>query len=217
MTELVVRQLGLQAYEPVFDAMKDFTEHRNPQSPDEFWFLQHHPVYTQGRAGKAEYVNNTGDIPLVQIDRGGQVTYHGPGQLTVYLLLDLKRLGIGVREFVTHIETSIIKTLAFWGIESEARADAPGVYADGAKIAALGLRIRKGYSYHGLNFNIDMDMSPWAGINPCGLGVPVTQLSELLQGQDRPRMQDVEKQLLTQLVSAFGYTDLQLTEQAPTA
>ena len=213
--ELVVRQLGLQSYEPVFDAMKDFTEHRNPQSPDEVWLLQHHSVYTQGRAAKAEHLHNTGDIPLLQIDRGGQVTYHGPGQLTAYLLLDLKRLGMGVREFVTRIETAIINALACWGIDSEARADAPGVYVQGAKIAALGLRIRKGCSYHGLNFNIAMDMSPWAGINPCGLGVPVTQLANLLPEQDCPTIAIVEQTLLEQIVMTFGYTDTRTVAEMP--
>jgi len=200
----------LRTYEPVFDAMKGYAEQRTPESPDEFWFLQHEPVYTQGRAGKAEFLNNTGDIPVVQIDRGGQVTYHGPGQLTVYLLLDLKRLGIGVREFVTRIEKSLIETLAHWNIDSSARADAPGVYVDGAKIAALGLRISKGASYHGLNFNISMDMAPWAGINPCGLGVPVTQLSEILTEQEMPDEQEISDQLLGRLMTAFGYTGYQL-------
>lgn len=213
MKNLVIRQLGLQAYQPVFDAMKLFTERRDSSSLDEFWFLQHQPIYTQGLAGKAEHLNNTADIPVLQIDRGGQVTYHGPGQLTLYLLIDLKRLGVGVRDLVTAIEGSIVNSLGHWGIESAARADAPGVYVEGAKIAALGLRIRRGCSYHGLNFNISMDMSPWAGINPCGLSVPVTQLAELLPAQDMPSEQEVTEILLAELMAALGYTDYRLSDQ----
>lgn len=212
MAELIVRQLGMRAYTPVFEAMKLCTGRRTEDSPDEFWFLQHEPVYTQGRAGKTEYLNNTGGIPVVDIDRGGQVTYHGPGQLTVYLLLDLKRMGIGVRELVTRMEQAVIGVLANLGIDSSPRSDAPGVYVDGAKIAALGLRISKGRSYHGLNFNIDMDMSPWAGINPCGLGVPVTQLSNLLDKEDMPSQEEIENQLLSKLMELFGYTHYQLTQ-----
>ena len=213
MTDLVVRQLGLQAYGPVFEAMKQWTAARSSKSPDEFWFLQHEPVYTQGCAGRDEHINNTGDIPIVKTDRGGQVTYHGPGQITVYLLLNLKRLGIGVRDFVTRIETSIIKTLAHWNIDAVARASAPGVYVNGSKIAALGLRIRKGCSYHGLNFNISMNMSPWSDINPCGLGVPVTQFSDLLSESEMPSEQAVADRLLAELMAAFGYNDCQLTNE----
>lgn len=212
---LVVRQLGLQAYEPVFLAMKSFTDSRTPSTLDEFWFLQHEPVYTQGRAGKDEYINNAGNIPVVQVDRGGQVTYHGPGQLTVYLLLDIKRLGIGVRDLVTYIESALVRTLAHWGIESSSRADAPGVYVNGEKIAALGLRIRKGCSYHGLNFNLSMDMSPWGGINPCGLGVSVTQLSELLGSDEMPVERNVADKLRQELMAELGYNDCQLTTEMP--
>lgn len=215
MTELIVRQLGLQPYEPVFDAMKALTEQRSERSPDEFWLLQHEPVYTQGQAGKQEYIRQAGDIPVVQIDRGGQVTYHGPGQLTLYLLIDLKRLGMGVRGFVTCLEQAIIATLALWGVEAIARRDAPGVYVDGAKIAALGLRVRKGRCYHGLNFNISMDMRPWAGINPCGLGVPVTQLADLLDQSAMPGYEQVSDQLLEQLSKGLGYNRYKLSYDMP--
>lgn len=205
MPELIVRKLGLQPYIPIFESMQLFTEQRDSSSADELWFLEHEPVYTQGRSGKPDYLLNTGEIPVVQIDRGGQVTYHGPGQITVYTMLDIKRLGLNVRQLVTLIETAVVNTLSHWGINSEPRADAPGVYVDGAKIAALGLRIRKGCSYHGLNFNISMDMTPWSGINPCGLGVEVTQLSELMSKDDMPEMAQVESSLLQELMPLLGY------------
>ena len=160
--------------------MKAFTEKRDETTPDEIWVLQHQSVFTQGRAGKSEHVLEPGDIPVVPIDRGGQVTYHGPGQITAYLLIDLKRMGLSVRDLVTTIENSIVDTLAEWGIDSESRVDAPGVYVDGQKIGALGLRVRRGTTYHGLNMNVDMDMEPWRRINPCGLGVPVTQMQNML-------------------------------------
>jgi len=199
----------------MFQAMQAFTQERDSSTPDEIWLLQHEPVYTQGRAGKSEYLSNTKNIPVIQIDRGGQVTYHGPGQLTVYLLLDIKRMGIGVRDLVSLIETAIINTLAHWQISSASRADAPGVYVDGAKIAALGLRISRGCSYHGLNFNIDMDMTPWAGINPCGLGVPVTQLANLLEKACMPEEPEVRNVLLKELTALLGYNACQFTEELP--
>lgn len=215
MTDALIRQLGVQPYQPVFSAMQEMTKNRDASTLDELWFLQHEPVYTQGRAGKVEYLSNTADIPVVQIDRGGQVTYHGPGQLTVYLLLDLKRLGIGVRNLVTHIESAIVNTLAHWNIESAPRADAPGVYVEGAKIAALGLRISKGCSYHGLNFNIDMDMAPWSGINPCGLGVPITQLVDLLDAANMPTENEIRNVLLGELIELLGYNSYQLSDRLP--
>ena len=178
--DVLVRQLGLQDYTPVWRAMQAFNKSRNPQTSDEIWLLEHPPVYTLGLNGKPEHVLNSGDIPLVQTDRGGQVTYHGPGQLVAYLMLDLKRRGLGVRSLVTLIEQSIIDLLATYGIDSEARQDAPGVYLDGAKLAALGLRIKQGCSYHGLSLNIDMDLEPFDRINPCGYeGLTVTQLRSL--------------------------------------
>jgi len=215
MSELIVRHLSKLPYMPVFEAMKEFTQDREPSAADEIWFLEHEPVYTQGRAGKPDYLLNTGDIPVVKIDRGGQVTYHGPGQLTAYLLIDLKRRGIGVRDLVTIIETVIVSVLKHWGIDSAPRADAPGVYVDGAKIAALGLRISKGCSYHGLNFNLQMDMAPWAGINPCGLGVPITQLSDVMGSSKMPEQREIRDRLRDEFVSLLGYNDLQNTDRLP--
>lgn len=180
MPALLVRQLGLRDYAQVFDEQRRFTDSRDASTPDELWFLQHPRVFTQGQAGKAEHLLMPGDIPVVQSDRGGQVTYHGPGQLVVYVLLDLERLGYGVRALVTRIEQSLIATLAGYGIRAAARADAPGVYVDDAKIASLGLRVRKGRSYHGLALNVDMDLEPFARINPCGYqGLRMTQLRDL--------------------------------------
>lgn len=179
MTELVIRSLGLQPYEAVWEAMKTFTADRDKGTVDELWCLEHPQVFTQGQAGKAEHILNPGDIPVVQVDRGGQVTYHGPGQLVIYLLIDLSRAGLGVRVLVDHIEQAIVDTLAELGIEAAPRADAPGVYVGGAKIASLGLRVRRGCSFHGLALNIDMDMSPFTRINPCGYsGMAMCQVSD---------------------------------------
>ena len=177
---LRVRDLGRQAYEPVWRAMQAFTDARGDDTPDELWLVEHDPVFTLGQAGKPEHVLMPGDIPVLKVDRGGQVTYHGPGQLVAYPLLDLKRLGIGVREYVCRIEQAIIDTLAGWGIHAQRREGAPGVYVDsGAKIAALGIRVRRGRSFHGLAFNIAMDLEPFHRINPCGYaGLEVTSVLE---------------------------------------
>ena len=180
---VLVRDLGLTDYEVVFAAMKAFTESRNADTRDEIWLTEHRPVFTQGQAGKLEHLLAPGAIPVVQTDRGGQVTYHGPGQIVAYLLFDIRRRGLTVRGLVTGIEQSVIRTLAGFGVHGVPRADAPGVYVDGAKIAALGLRVRRGCSYHGLSLNVDMDLEPFARINPCGLlGLPVTQLRDLADG-----------------------------------
>lgn len=183
--------------------MQDYTDQRSEQTADEVWVLQHHPVYTLGRKGNRTNLINVADIPVVQVDRGGDVTYHGPGQLVVYLLLDIKRLDKGVREIVTAIEDSIVEYLANLGIEAAARSDAPGVYVDEAKIASLGLRIRRGCSYHGLALNLDMDMSPWSGINACDLGVPITQISELLDNV--PPADSVANDFTAVLAKRLGY------------
>lgn len=176
-----LRQLGTQDYLPVWESMQAFTRERSSDTPDELWLLQHHPVFTQGQAGKPEHILDAHDIPVVQSDRGGQVTYHGPGQLIVYFLLDVRRRGIGVRDLVDLIELSILDLLQSYGIQGELRRSAPGVYVDGRKIAALGLRIRKGCSLHGLSLNIDMDLAPFGWINPCGYqGLEATQLANLL-------------------------------------
>jgi lipoyl(octanoyl) transferase len=199
----VIRHLGLTEYEPVWQQMKQFTEQRDENTQDEFWFTEHYPVYTQGLNGRKEHVLNTGNIPLVKVDRGGQVTYHGPGQLIVYFLLDLNRLGIGIRRLVTSLEQAIINLLQDYDIDAHGRRDAPGVYVGEAKIAALGLRVRKGCCYHGLSFNLDMDLSPFGGIDPCGYrGLPVIQLSDLAPGFVRF---ELEQQLGTHLIESIGY------------
>ena len=173
------RELGRADYEPTWLAMKRFTDGRGPHTPDEVWLVQHPPVFTQGQAGKAEHLLLPGDIPVVKSDRGGQVTYHGPGQMVAYLLLDVRRLGFGVRELVSRMERCLIDLLASYGVSAAAKADAPGVYVDGAKIASLGLRIRNGCSFHGLALNVDMDLEPFRRINPCGYaGLAMTQLRD---------------------------------------
>jgi len=177
------RELGQVDYEPTWHAMQRFTDARGADTPDEVWLLEHAPVFTQGQAGKAEHVLFPGDIPVVQVDRGGQVTYHGPGQLVAYLLLDVRRSGIGVRELVSRIERSLIDLLASYGVSAYAKPDAPGVYVNGAKIASLGLRIRNGRSFHGLALNVDMDLQPFQRINPCGYaGMAMTQLVDQVAG-----------------------------------
>lgn len=187
---ILIRNLGLQSYEPVSQKMHDFTDTRDDTTPDEIWLVEHYPVFTQGQAGKAEHVLAPGDIPVIQSDRGGQVTYHGPGQQVMYVLINLKRRKIGVRELVTLLENTVINTLATQGIKAQARADAPGVYVQGKKICSLGLRIRKGCSFHGLALNIDMDLAPFMRINPCGYaGMEMTQVSQLTEntGVDKIR------------------------------
>jgi len=175
---LIVRDLGLTEYADIFERMQVFTAQRDVHTPDELWFTEHQPVFTQGQAGKSEHLLLPGDIPVVQTDRGGQVTYHGPGQIVGYLLFDLKRLGIGPRALVRGIEASIIEVLAAYNITAANREDAPGVYVGGSKIASLGLRIRRGCSYHGLSLNVSMDLEPFQRINPCGLvGMDVTEMS----------------------------------------
>ena len=174
---ILIKYLGLTDYLQTWEEMKYFTAARDLDTADELWITEHAPVFTQGHNGKPEHLLDTGSIPVIQIDRGGQVTYHGPGQLVLYCLLNLTRLGLGVRALVTAIEISVVEFLARYGIEASARKNAPGVYVNQAKIAALGLRIRKGCCYHGLCLNIDMDLSPFNGINPCGLrGQAVTQM-----------------------------------------
>lgn len=192
-----IKYLGLQAYETTWQAMQDFTNHREPSTDDELWIVEHPAVFTQGLNGKAEHLLQCApSIPLVQTDRGGQVTYHGPGQLIVYVLVDLKRNKIGVRALVSLIEESIIELLARFNIQSIARSDAPGVYVNGQKIASLGLKIRKQKSYHGLALNVDMDLSPFQMINPCGLkGMQMTQLNNLLNQQACPNVHRVGEQL----------------------
>jgi len=176
---LVIRQLGRRDYESVWHAMQDYTDNRTSQSNDEIWLVEHEPVFTQGQAGKEEHLLCPGDIPVVKVDRGGQVTYHGPGQLVAYVLLDIRRLKIGVRDLVTHIEQSLVELLKQHDITAYPKADAPGVYVDNKKIASLGLRIRKGCSFHGLALNVNMDLSPFQRINPCGYaGLEMVQMNQ---------------------------------------
>ena len=197
----VVRRLGLQPYAPVYARMREFTLARDADTPDEIWLLEHPAVFTQGQAGKAEHLLMPGDIPVVQSDRGGQVTYHGPGQLVGYLLLDLHRLGYGIRSLVTRLESAMVECLAGYGIAAAARPDAPGVYVQGRKIASLGLRVRNGRTYHGLALNVAMDLEPFARINPCGFaGLRMTQTSELGGPADVARVgRDLEPLLLRHL------------------
>lgn len=191
--QLVVKRLGRQDYEPVWKAMHEFTDQRTEETPDEVWLVEHNPVFTQGQAGKAEHLINTGDIPVVQSDRGGQVTYHGPGQLVAYFLINLRRKKLGVRDLVTTIENLVINTLKAYNIDSAARPDAPGVYVDGKKICSLGLRIRKGCSFHGLALNVNMDLTPFLRINPCGYaGMEMVQVSQFNGPSD---VETVEKQI----------------------
>jgi lipoyl(octanoyl) transferase len=202
-TDVLVRDLGRTTYGPVFSAMRDFTSQRTPDTADEIWLTEHDPVFTQGQAGKAEHVLMPGDIPVVQSDRGGQVTYHGPGQITAYLLLDLRRMGIGVRDLVTGIERSMSETLAQFGILASSRRDAPGVYVEGNKIGSLGLRVRRGCCYHGLSLNVAMDLEPFARINPCGLlGMQVTQMSDYVDVD----VSEVTPVLMAQLAQTYDIT-----------
>jgi lipoyl(octanoyl) transferase len=180
MAGAVLRHLGLAAYEPTWRAMQRFTDERDCSTPDEIWFVEHPPVFTLGMNAKREHVLAPGDIPVVQIDRGGQVTYHGPGQLVVYPLIDLRRQGQGVRQLVVALENAVVDYVREFGVVAAGRRDAPGVYVDGAKLASIGLRIRRGSSYHGLALNVSLDLEPFRRINPCGYpGLPVTRLKDL--------------------------------------
>lgn len=195
---LHIKALGMVDYESTWRAMQSFTNERTADTLDEIWLVQHPPTYTQGQAGKPEHLLNPTDIPVVKIDRGGQITYHGPGQIVAYLLLDLRRWKINVRELVRLMEQAVIDLLAEYGVVAEGRIDAPGVYVGDAKIAALGLKIKKSCSYHGLSFNVDMDLSPFDNINPCGYeGLRVTQAVEL--GITVP-LEELQAQLTQNLV-----------------
>jgi lipoyl(octanoyl) transferase len=198
----LLKYLGNVAYEPAWRAMQRFTDERDASTRDEIWFLEHPPVFTLGMNGKPEHVLAAGDIPVVQIDRGGQVTYHGPGQLVVYPLIDLRRHKLGVRELVMALETAVIDTAAHWGIDAIAKREAPGVYVGGRKLASVGLRIRRGCSYHGLAFNVAMNLEPFQRINPCGYqGLEVTDLAGL---GVRHSVSDVAKVMAPKLLTALG-------------
>jgi lipoyl(octanoyl) transferase len=196
-----VIDLGLQPYEKVWQDMQRYTDERDASSEDQLWLVEHPPVFTLGKNGKPEHVLAAGDIPLVQSDRGGQVTYHGPGQLVVYVLLDIQRMQLGVRELVTRLERSVIELLADYGIAAESKRDAPGVYVAGSKIAALGLRVRKGRCFHGLALNVAMDLEPFNRIDPCGYpGLQVTQLLNLVKGRgENVTLAAIKPQLVSKL------------------
>jgi lipoyl(octanoyl) transferase len=180
LREWTVRELGRQPYEPVWRAMQRLTDARGPDTNDELWLVEHDPVFTLGQAGKPEHVLAAGDIPVLNVDRGGQVTYHGPGQIVAYPMVDLRRLGLGVRELVCRIEQAVIDVMAVHGIAAERKPGAPGIYVAGAKVMALGLRVRRGCSFHGLAFNVAMDLEPFRRINPCGFqGLEVTSVLDL--------------------------------------
>jgi lipoyl(octanoyl) transferase len=199
-----IRDLGVQDYVPVWKAMQAFTDKRTVDTDDEIWLLQHPRVFTQGQAGKAEHVLAPGDIPVIAVDRGGQVTYHGPGQLVGYILVDIRRAGFGVRDLVTVIEESLVAVLARYGVQAAPRADAPGVYVNGAKIAALGLRVRRGRSFHGLSLNLDLDLEPFSRINPCGhADMQVTRLSDLIDWQPS-YSQALSEQVVAALLHGLG-------------
>jgi lipoyl(octanoyl) transferase len=204
MLEPVIRRLGRVDYEPTWRKMQAITEARGADQPDELWFLEHPPVFTLGLNGRREHLLAPGEIPVVQVDRGGQVTYHGPGQLVVYPLLDLGRRGLGVRQLVCALERAIIRCVAGYGIDAAGDRDAPGVYVDGRKLASIGLRIRRNCCYHGVALNVDMDLEPFQRINPCGFrGLEVTQLADLGESRSMERVAaDLEAELLAELAQA---------------
>lgn len=203
---LVLRALGRREYHDVWRAMQAFTTCRDHDTADEFWLVEHPPLFTQGLTGKPEHLLAPGEIPVIQVDRGGQVTYHGPGQLVLYLLLDLRRRRLGIRQAVDALEQGVIGLLADYGCQAQARTDAPGVYVEGAKIASLGLRVRRGCCYHGLSLNVDMDLEPFQRIHPCGqAGLKVTQLRDLGLEDD---IQRVATALVARLAAELGYPEV---------
>jgi len=207
---LIVRQLGRQRYKPIWQKMQDFTDTRDEHSADEIWLVEHESVFTQGQAGKDEHLLSPGDIEVIKVDRGGQVTYHGPGQQMMYVLFNLRRLKIGVRELVTWLEECIIESLAEYDINAYAKADAPGVYVNNSKIASLGLRVRRGCSFHGLALNVNMDLSPFLRINPCGYaGMNMVQTKELNGPQD---LEAAGQGLVKQMIKKLNATQVKHTE-----
>lgn len=203
MTTIIIRHLGFQEYLPCWQAMQKFTNERDENTPDEIWLLEHPPVFTQGQNGKAEHLLNPGNIPVIPIDRGGQITYHGPGQLVAYVLIDLKRKKFNIRQFVTILEKSIIEVLASYQIDAFSQCKAPGVYVANKKICSIGLRVRRGCSYHGLALNVKMDLEPFSRINPCGFKeLEMTQISALAAVKD---MEEVQTKLIHSLMQNLGY------------
>ena len=202
MSDVIIRKLGLRDYEPVWRSMQEFTNDRSATTPDEIWLCEHEPVFTLGLNAAREHLLAPGDIPVIQIDRGGQVTYHGPGQLMIYPLIDIRRAGIGVRELVTALEQSVVDLTAEFGIEAASRCDAPGVYVDGVKIASVGLRIRRGASFHGMALNINVDLEPFSRINTCGFeNLDVTDLHRLDAEDD---LEVISNRLVPHLLRHLG-------------
>jgi len=212
---IVVRKLGLQDYEPLWRAMQQFTERRDEQTADEIWFTEHPPVFTLGLNASREHLLAPGDIPVVQIDRGGQVTYHGPGQLMIYPLIDLKRGKLGVRDLVTALERTVVGVAADLNIDAMARADAPGVYVDGRKLASVGLRIRRGASYHGMAFNVAVDLEPFSRINPCGYSD--LELTDLNRLGVKESIGEIAERVLTRLLENLSFSDRTITESSDIA
>ncbi|MCQ8877786.1 lipoyl(octanoyl) transferase LipB [Pseudoalteromonas shioyasakiensis] len=207
---LIVRQLGRQRYKPIWQKMQDFTDTRDDTVADEIWLVEHDPVFTQGQAGKEEHLLAPGDIEVIKVDRGGQVTYHGPGQQMMYVLFNLRRLKIGVRELVTWLEECIIDTLKEYDIDAYAKADAPGVYVNDSKIASLGLRVRRGCSFHGLALNVNMDLSPFLRINPCGYaGMNMVQTTDLNGPQN---LEQAGNGLVKHMIKKLNATQVKHTE-----
>ncbi len=201
---LIIRELQQSNYQPTWQAMRHFTDERDEDTPDEIWLLEHQPVFTQGQAGKAEHILDPKGIPVVHTDRGGQVTYHGPGQLMLYCLLDLHRLHIGVRQMVRKLEQTVIDVLAEYKITAQGRCDAPGVYVDDAKICSIGLRVRKGCSYHGIAFNVNMDVKPFQSINPCGFkNLAITQVADFVPNVT---IALIKAKIIPAFLTNFGYT-----------
>lgn len=207
MEPIEVYHLGLVPYQPVWQAMRELTDQRDGTTPDQIWVVQHPPVFTQGQAGKAEHLLMPSEIPLVETDRGGQITYHGPGQLVLYPLIDVKRARLGVRDLVSALEDSVVDALGQHGIEAHARPDAPGVYVGERKIASLGLRIRRGASFHGIAVNLDLDLAPFSFINPCGYaGLEMTRLADLTSTDVDARLE--AQRLLDALAFRLGQREL---------
>ena len=201
---LIIRDLGMQDYQSTWERMRDFTDSRTDETLDEIWLLQHPPIFTQGLAGKPEHVLNPHDIPIIQTDRGGQITYHGPGQLVAYVLIDLTRKQLYTRDLVRKLENSLITLLHHFHIMAQAKCDAPGVYVNDAKIASIGLRVRRNASYHGIALNVDMDLTPFSYINPCGhRGMSMTHIKTFVPGI---LMETVKKEIVPAFLENFGYT-----------
>lgn len=204
MTQLNIRHLQRSDYQPIWELMRQFTNGRNEHTTDELWLLEHNPVFTQGQAGKAEHILNPHNIPIVQTDRGGQVTYHGPGQLMLYSLFDIRRMNISTRDYVMTLEQVIIKMLAKFNIKAAGKRDAPGVYVNDTKICSIGLRVRRGYSYHGMALNVSTDLTPFSYINPCGFkGLQMSQISDFYPCT----LADISTAIIPYFIREFGYTE----------